>query len=147
MKMQVAFSTIKPSFPKEVNEFEAKAKWDEFQSSVLKDWDIELVDGEATAINKDNPHKTEKLKDLLSNNESITKLLEGRQQQGTGGKEAELRTVEGVPFEVPVDADNKKISELINKHLDKQNISPADPKRAGLFKGLHDKIKAPKTAA
>ena len=145
--MQVSFSTIKTSFPKEVDEYRAKAKWDEFQSSVLKDWDIELVDGEATAINKDNPHKTEKLKDLLSNNESITKLLEGRQQQGTGGREAKLRTVEGVPFEVPVDADNKTISKVINDHLDKQNISPADTKRAVMFRELYDKTKAPKTAA
>lgn len=146
MKKQVAYSTVMPSFPKEANEFEAKAKWDEFKKDTEKEWNIELVDGEAIAIKKDNPHKTEKLKDLLDNNEPITKLLEGRKQKGTNGEQTELRTVEGIPFDVPVDADNKKISELINKHLDKEGISAADPKRAGLFRGLHDKIKEPQTA-
>jgi len=146
MKMQVAFSTVMPSFPKEVDEYRAKAKWDEFKKSTLSEWNIELVEGEAIAISKENEHKREKLKDLLDNNEPITKLLEGRKQKGTGGKETELRTVEGIPFDVPVDADNKKISEIINKHLDKENISAADPKRAGMFKSLHDKIKEPQTA-
>lgn len=146
MKDQVAFSTVMPSFPKEANEFEAKAKWDDFKKDVSKDWDLELVEGEAIAISKENEHKREKLKDLLDKNKPITKLLAGRQQKGTDGKQTELRTVEGVPFEVPVDADNATISKLIGDHLAKQNISAADPKRAGMFKELYDKIKEPQTA-
>jgi len=42
LKLQVAFSNVKPSFPDSVNEYEAKAKWGYFMKSINEKYDIEL---------------------------------------------------------------------------------------------------------
>jgi len=62
LKLEVSFSKVKPSFPESVNPFEADAKWNNFKKSVLEKNNIELVEGEAIAIDKENTHKTTKLK-------------------------------------------------------------------------------------
>lgn len=117
LKLSVAFNGVKPSFPSEVNEYEAKAKWDEFQKNTLEKYNIEIVDGVPMAVDKENQYKTEKLSDLLKKDESITSLLQGRQQSGTGARAVELRDVEGVPFKVPTNATTEERSKAIREYL------------------------------
>jgi len=117
MKLSVAFNTIKPTFPSEVNAYEAKAKWDEFKNDILSKYDIELEGSEPIAIDKENEHKRKNLKDLLSENVEINELLKGRKQGGTGAKSADLQDVEGVPFKVPKGATSEEQSKLVREHL------------------------------
>jgi len=117
MKLNVAFNTVKPAFPKDVNAYEAKAKWDEFKNDILSKYDIEIENNEPIAIDKENEHKRKSLKDLLSESVEINELLKGRSQSGTGAKSADLKDVEGVPFKVPVGATSEEQSKLVREHL------------------------------
>lgn len=116
-KKQVAFNSIKPNFPKEVNKYEADVKWKAFQKSILDNYSIEIVDGEPIAISNENEHRRLKLSDLLTKDESITSLMQGRQQQGTGSQQANLADIEGVPFKVPEGADTQVRTKLIKEYL------------------------------
>lgn len=133
MKLEVAFGNVKPSFHKDVNSYEADAKWNEFKSGVLKDNTIEIVENEAIAVDKENPHKTTKLKDLVEKDEELKKLTEGRKQDGTGAKETKLINIEGVPFEVPENADAKQRQEAIQKYLLTKDIGSTHPQYAVEF--------------
>lgn len=117
LKLNVAFNGIKPNFPSEVNEYEAKAKWEEFQKNILEKYTIEIVDGVPMAIDKENQYKTEKLSDLLKKDDNINGLLQGRQQKGTGAKPVDLRDVDGVPFKVPANATTEERSKAIREYL------------------------------
>ena len=86
LKLEVSFGQVKPVFPESVNTFEADAKWNEFKANILKDNTIEIVEGEAIVISKENKYKTEKLKDLVAKDTVLSALLEGRKQEGTGAK-------------------------------------------------------------
>lgn len=120
LKLNLAFNSVKPSFPETVNKYEAKAKWDEFKNSVLSSYDIELVDNEPIAIDKENEHKRKPLKDLLSENNEINELLKSRKVSGTGAKSADLIDVEGVPFKVPQGATNEEQSKIVKEYLVKK---------------------------
>lgn len=117
LKRDMAFTKVKPAFPDTVNPFEAKAKWEAFEKSILDKNTIELVDGEYMAIDKENPYKTTKLSDLVAKDETLQALLKGRQQTGLGGKEVEKKKVDGVPFEVPANGSNQEISDAIRTYL------------------------------
>ena len=123
MKLEVAFGNVKPSFPDTVNKYEAVAKWNELKAAILETNTIELVDGVAMAVDKENPHKVAKLQDLVDKNEGIANLIQGRQQGGTGAKEASKVTIEGVPFEVPANATSEDRNKLIKEYLLKQGVS------------------------
>lgn len=149
MKMEVSFGQVKPSFPDTVNEYEAAAKWAEFKSGVLKTHTIELVDGVAMAVDKENVHKVTKLKDLIAKDESINKLLEGRQQKGSNANQSKLSKVEGVPFDVPENAlaDAKIRSQIIKEHLTKAGVGVTDSNYSKKFTELNNKIMKQKNAA
>lgn len=142
----VTFGSVKPNFPKDVNKYEAKAVWEEWITDIEKEWDVKLVDKVPTAINKENPYKTEKLSELLSKNEVITALMAGRQQEGTGAKEKDLRTIEGVPFAVPSDVDTKDLVKLVREQIAKEGIDSASKEYPVRFKELTEAIKKQKTA-
>ncbi len=142
MKLQIAFQSVKPTFPDTVNQYEAKAKWDEFVKDVQEKWTIELVDGEAVCKDKENNYKVSKLKDLVQSNESITALLAGRKQGGMDSKEKELQKIEGVPFELPKGADTQERSKAITDYLLKQGIVKTSPEYATQFAELNKKILA-----
>jgi hypothetical protein len=144
MKLQVAFQGVKPSFPDTVNQYEVKAKWDEFVKEVQTIYNIEIVDGEARAISKENVHINKKLSELVEQDKNITELLQGRQQQGTGHKTGKDKTIEGVPFAIPENATNEDISKLVNEYLDKQGVLKLAPNRASLFAEMYSKIKQAK---
>lgn len=146
LKVGQSFASVKPIFDKSVNEYEAKAKWNTFMSEVLDKNTIELVDGEAIAVDKDNPHKTAKLKDLVGSNEIIKALTQGRQQKGIGAEPAKLTTIEGVPFEVPENADGKTIQATIESYLTKKGLSYTSTEFSNEFGKLYNKIREQKTA-
>lgn len=145
LKLNTAFNEVKPSFPDTVNAYEAKAKWDEFKANVLKDWDIELIDNEPVAISKENKHKQVKLKDLVSKDETITELVKGRQQSGTGAKPEKI-TIDGVPFEVPANATAAERSNAIREYLSKKGLAVTHPDYAKKFAEYNEKIKKQQTA-
>ena len=142
----VTFGAVKPSFPEGVNKYEAKAVWEEWIASIEKEWDVKLVDKVPTAINKENPFKTEKLEVLLSKNETVSALLVGRNQNGLDGKEKDLRKLEGVPFAVPVAADSKDLVKLIKEQIQKEGIPTISDAYSARFKELNEAITKQKTA-
>ena len=140
LKLQVAFNDVKPVFPKEVNEYESRAKWDEFKKEILEKNTIELVDGEPMAIDKENPHKTTKLKDLVEKNETIQELLKGRQQDGSGGKQTSKVEIDGLPFTLPENAQTSDRAKAIDEYLISQGIQKHEDKYAQEFKKYNDII-------
>lgn len=147
LKLEVAFNGVKPSFPDTVNTYEAKAKWDEFKKRVLEKYDIELVDNEPMAISKENKFKTVKLSELVTKDETISALAQGRQQSGTGGKEKPMTKIEGVPFDVPENATTAEISKLVREHVVKTIKDVTSKEYAKQFAEIFGKIKKQKTAA
>ena len=144
LKLEVSFNGIKPAFPETVNKYEAKALWEDFKKEVLAKNSIEIVDGVPMAIDNENKHKIVKLEDMLAKNEPINKLLEGRQQKGVNGKEANLRDIEGLPFKVPENADGVKRSQLIKEHLTKIGVGQTSPEYATKFAELNKIIQTGK---
>jgi len=140
MKLNVAYANVKPTFPQEVNAYEAKAKWDEFVKSTNENWIIEIVDNEPIAISKENEHKRMKLLELVNADKNITELLAGRQQNGTGAKPKD-KTIDGVPFAVPENATSEEISKLINDHIASKGIDKVSKQATELFSKLHKAIK------
>lgn len=124
LTLSVAFNSVKPNFPDTVNEFEAKARWQEFEKTTLAKYNIEKVDGEWKGIDKENHHKTIKLSELLEADVNIKELMKGRHQKGTGAKAAELIEIEGVPFKVPNGASSEEQSKLTREYLVKKLGDP-----------------------
>ncbi len=147
LKIGNAFNSVKPSFPDTVNAYEVLAKWDTFKKEILNSNTLESVDGEWIAVDKENKHKTTKLTDLVSKDADLTKLMEGRQQTGTKTKEVNLKDIEGVPFQVPENANSIERSKLIKDHLLSKGINPTHPDFTGKFAELNSKILKPAEAA
>jgi len=151
LKLETAFNSVKPSFSQDVNSYEAKAKWDEFVKKTLNEWTPEKVEGEWMAINKENPHKTIKLSELISKDAELTELAKGRQQKGPNAKPITLEKIEGVPFSVPDTAVNDSIerSKLIKDHLlsTHKGLSVLDQKYSKLFSEYNNKIRGNVAAA
>lgn len=120
-KKTIAYGQVKPNFPETVNKYEADAKWNAFVANFEKEYDLQIVDGEAVGVSKENKHKTVQLKDLVSKDEELQALLSdedgGEGGKGTGAKPASKVKIEGVPFEVPENADSKERTKLIREHL------------------------------
>lgn len=141
-KDDTAFTSVLPTFPTEVNEYEKVGKWNEFKSNILKDYDIVKVDKYYFAVDKTNPHKQTKLSDLVATDSTIQDLLKGRQQEGLGLKPESLLKVEGVPFEVPKGADSKIRAKLIREHLAKENVAVTSNTYTKKFSELNKKLLA-----
>lgn len=142
LKLEVAFNGVKPSFPDTANKYEVAAKWDEFKKATLDKYEIELVDGQPMAISKENKYVTAKLSDLVAKSTELSELTKGRQQGGTGGKEAGLETVEGIPFQVPANATNDQISAAVKKHLlESEKLIVTSQEYAKKFAEYYSKIK------
>lgn len=141
LKLSVAFNSLKPNFPDTVNEFEAKARWQEFKNGVLEKHTIEIVDGEPTAIDKENHHKIIKLSALLEADVNIKELMKGRHQLGTGGKPADLIDIKDVPFKVPKGASSEEQSKLTREFLVKKLGDPLHKDFASEFTKILTHIK------
>lgn len=149
LKLEVSFGQVKPVFPESVNTFEAEAKWNEFKANILKDNTIEIVEGEAIVISKENEYKQEKLKDLVAKDTVLSALLEGRNQKGLNGKEVEMSKVDGLPFDVPADAktDAKTRTKAIREQLAKEGVGQTDTAYSKKFAEYNSKIMKQQTAA
>lgn len=140
-KDDLAFNSNKPNFPDTVNEYESIAKWNEFKSEILGKYKIEIVDGVSIAIDKDNPHKTTKLKDLVSQNEVLNELLKERTQGGIKTKGAKTEEVEGVPFKIPTEATSVEIGNLVREHLTSKGVNVSSNEYSKQFGEIYSKIK------
>lgn len=141
LKLNVAFQSIKPTFPETVNKYEAAAKWNEFVSLVKEKYNIELDDkNEPIAIDKENEHKKIKLQSLVEKDQVITELSKGRNITGLGGNK-EKENIEGVPFKVEKDADKATISKTIKEYLTgEEKLRVTDSKYAYKFAEYYNKI-------
>lgn len=144
LKLQVAFQSVKPNFPDTVDEYRAKAKWDEFITNVKNKYTIELVDGEAVCKDKENEYKTIKLKDLVDKDEAISLLMQGRKQQGSGAGQKTFTKVDGVPFEIPNGATNTELSKLVRDHLLAKGVGATDKNYSSQFEEIYNKAKSAK---
>jgi hypothetical protein len=141
MKKLVSYGNVKPAFPDTVDEYRATAKWNEFISRIEKDWIVEVdKDGKSIAKSKENEYTIVDLSSLVEKDEEISKLLEGRKQDGLNGKEKDLQDVTDVPFKVPADADSIVISKLIKEYLASKNINPMTDDHTKQFAELNSKI-------
>lgn len=147
LKKEVAYSSVKPNFPEEVNKYEADTKWSDFKKSIEAIYDLELIEDKPWAIDKENPHKKVRLSELVEQDNNIKELLQGRQQGGTGAKPESLVDVEGVPFKVPQNATSEERSKLIREYLASKGIQATDPQYAKNFSELNLKIAKAKQAA
>ncbi len=118
----IAFGKVKPTFPDTANEFEVKAKWNEFESGVLKDWNLEFDENhEPFCISKENKHKTVKLADLVEKDEKLAALRQGRKLKGPGvNTDVTMITIADVPFQVPAKATPEQRSAAIKEYITKE---------------------------
>ena len=150
LTLQVAYGQVRPGFPDTVNSYEAKAKWADFVKATNEKYVVELDENnEAVYIDRENKFKTGKLEDLVKADETIQALLEGRKQEGLGGKGAgEEQEIEGVPFKVKKDATNGEISKQVKEHLTKvEKLAITSKQYSARFQELYHKITKQKTAA
>lgn len=117
-EIDIAFNSVKPSFPPEANKYEVKGRWNEFVSDVQNKYHIKRdEEGKAIAIDKENEYKIVKLSELVEKNEELNELVKGRQVTGIGTKTKENISVDGVPFKVPKDATAAEKQAVIKDYL------------------------------
>ena len=141
LKTEVAYGSVKPVFPSEVNKFEAKAQWDAFKSGIESKYNIELVDGKPIAIDKENVHKTFDLQELVSQDKNISELLKGRQQTGTGARQVDYKEVEGIPFKIPENATSEDLTLIVREHILKEVSDITSKEYSTKFMEMYQKVK------
>lgn len=141
-KRQKAWSDVKPTFSKDANPYEVDAKWNKFQRDIESKYDLQIVDGNVIAIDKENQYKQVSLLELVQGNEELKALISGRQQQGSGAKPAKNgKAIEGLPFEATEDTPRSEIQKLIEIHLTtKEGLKITDMSYGDRFKELWSKI-------
>lgn len=140
-KRMAAFGNVKPSFTSGANKYEVDAKWKDFQKRVEDKYNIELVDGEYMAVDKENQYKNCKLSDLVEKDEELKSITEERKQGGTGATGEKFK-VEGFDGEISKDVKTNTVerSKLIKEKLAKDGISVTDPSYAAKFSEYNKKI-------
>ncbi|WP_347217800.1 hypothetical protein [Chryseobacterium sp.] len=144
-KIKAAFGDAKPTFSKDANPYEVKAKWEDFQKRTQAKYNIELVDGEYLAIDKENQYKNVKLSELVEKDEDLKTVISDREIPGTGAK-VDKTKVEGIDGDVPVTAktDVTERTKIVKEQIAKEGISPTDPRYTVRFAELNKKIKESK---
>jgi hypothetical protein len=135
----IAFNSIKPTFPDTVNAYEAKGKWKEFIKDTLNKYSIKKDGEDWIAVDKENEYKIVKLDSLVKEDEQIQELLKGREQKGLGSKGKKI-TIEGVPFEVPATATPPERQKAIKDYLASLNILHTSAEYSKKFAELNTKI-------
>lgn len=144
-KIKAAFGDAKPVFSKDANPYEVKAKWEDFQKRTQAKYNIELVNGEYLAIDKENQYKNVKLSELVKGDEDLKSVTTERQAGGTGAK-VDTSKIEGIDGDVPVTAktDVAERTKIVKEQISKEGISPTDPRYAARFAELNKRIKESK---
>ncbi|GEJ46018.1 hypothetical protein [Chryseobacterium sp. ON_d1] len=139
-KIMAAFGNVKPAFSKEANQYEVKAKWNDFQKRVQDKYTIEIVDGEYIAVDKDNHYKNVKLTDLVNSDVELKSITGERAAAGVGSKSFKI---EGLNEDVPEDAkkDTAKRAAFIEAQLAKEGLTVTSPGYAKRFGELNKKIR------
>lgn len=144
IKINGAFRDAKPTRPENVNKYEFDHKWNAVKNAILEANEIVEIDGEAYAVNKENELIKTKLADLVSKDKELAALVSGKPKGfkvNTNGVK-----IDGVPFEVPENADAKTRTKLIREYLASQNVKPTSSEYSKMFSELNRKITSPKTA-
>lgn len=146
LKVEVAFSNVKPNFPDSVNSYEAKAKWSEFQKGILEKYNLELVEGEVLAIDKENQYKQLKLSELVTKDPVISALLENK-PAGTGAKPSSL-DIKDLPFKISEEAIKNTVerSKAIREQLAKEGVQEHSDEYTKKFAEYNKKIMEAKQA-
>ena len=119
----LAYSSAKPAFHKDIDSRIVNHEWTKFVAEIDAKYDLVEINGEWVACEKDNPkHAQKPLKDLIKDNEDLTKLIDGRQQDGPNASQAKTETIDGVPFGVPKDVSNKDLTALVHAQLAKEGL-------------------------
>lgn len=140
MQKRIAFNSVTPSKPDNVNEYEWKAKWKEWQNEILEKNNIVFDDNDnAWAVDKENEFKKSKLSDLAKANSNLQELMKGREQKGLGSQQGAI-SIEGVPFKVPKEATPQERQKAIKDYLASQNILPTSQEYSKKFSELNSKI-------
>lgn len=142
LESEVCYESVRPNFPESVDEYRAKGVFKEWRELIDRDWDVKFEDGKAIAVNKENRYKIEDLKNLLTKDENISSLLKGRQQEGLNSRQVETTKVEGVPFEVPVEArtDSRVRYKVVADYLAKKGIPVTSKEHSKQVSELSKKI-------
>lgn len=137
---KIAFNSVTPPKPENVNEYEWKAKWREWENEVTDKHNIVFDEnGTAWAIDKDNEYTKYKLSDLAKQNDTLQEMLKQRAQKGLGATPKKM-AIEGVPFDVPENATPQERQKLIKEYLASQSIDTTDKRYAKMFSDLNSKI-------
>ncbi len=141
-KKQVAFGNVKPKFADSVNVYEAKEKWNDFVNETLKKYKIHLGDDrKAIAIDRENEYKTIPLENLVKENEIIQELVKGRQQRGSGATTKPPVNIEGVPFDVPENANASERQKAIKDYITgTRKIPQFDKRYSEMYSEFNKKI-------
>ncbi|MDR3026054.1 hypothetical protein [Chryseobacterium sp.] len=141
-KIKAAFGDVKPAFSKDANQYEVSAKWNDFQKRTQEKFNLELVDGEYLAIDKENQYKTIKLSELVVSDEDLKTITSERQVGGTGAK-VDKTKIEGIDGDIPVTAktDVTERTKIVKEQIAKEGILPTDPRYSARFAELNKKIK------
>jgi cell fate (sporulation/competence/biofilm development) regulator YlbF (YheA/YmcA/DUF963 family) len=136
-QQRIAFRDSLPSRPESVNKYEWDAKIKEFQADLLDKNNLVFDENDTPwLVDKENEFKKTKLEDAIKQSESIQELSKGRQQTGLGSKQKKV-SIEGLPFELPENAEPKERAKAIKEYLASQNINPMNPSYAAKFAELN----------
>ena len=147
--ISLAYGSVKPAFHKDVDSRIVNYEWEKFVSETQIKYNLEFINNEWVGVEKDNKHAQKSLKDLIKGDEELTKLIDGRKQEGFKADEADVSTVEGVPFGVPKDVSNKDLTALIHKRLATEGLEKLGHTAAEYskrFKELNELARGQKTA-
>lgn len=144
-KKKVAYSSVKPTFSKDSNEYEVKAKWNEFQKATEAKYNIELDGDDYIAVDKENQHKRVKLSELVAKDEGLKSVITGRVVPGTGAKGTKI-TVEGIEADITdeIKKDSAERTKIIREQLAKEGVTPTSRDYSKRFSELNKKILAAK---
>lgn len=138
---RIAFKDVQPPKPENVNEYEWKAKWGEWERETLEKNNLVFDEnGDAWAVDKENEFKKEKLSNLAKQNTTLQSLLRGREQKGLGSSQKSLHDIEGVPFKVPENPSPQERQKLIKEYLASQNIQEFSKEYSAEYAKLNKQI-------
>ena len=118
----LAYGSVKPTFHKDIDARIVNFEWNKFVGEVEAKYNLQEINGEWVGVEKDNKHAQKSLADLIKGNEDLTKLIDGRKQEGPNATQAETSVVDGVPFGVPKDVSNKDLTALVHAQLAKEGL-------------------------
>ncbi len=145
LKLELAYNSVKPKLQETVNEFEFKYKWDDFKARTNSKYNIEIIDNEPIAIDKENEFTKIKLSELAEKDEILGALSKPKQNRGIGAKAGSVR-YEGVPFDISPEASSSEINSKIREYLVKKGIKITNRNYAEEFSNIHKAILQQKTA-